>query len=124
MMVCLVSVAILLLKAASQWQGQHGSKLPQGSTQRSEFKQIIQSWQRSIDGVPIEVSCPAQQPAESHRAPTLNFLVPCRRTTSMKHCHMPTSTGPPQAFVSMPACLLLWSFCKRLMCSQCLQLQR
>ena len=58
-MVCLVAVAILLLKAASQWQSQHGSKLPQGSAQRSEFKKSIQSWQRSIDGVPIEVSCPA-----------------------------------------------------------------
>ncbi len=59
MVVCPVAVAILLLKAASQWQSQHGSKLPQGSAQRSEFKRIIQSWQRSIDGVPIEVSCPA-----------------------------------------------------------------
>ena len=59
MMVCRVAVAILLLKAASQWQSQHGSRLPQGSAQRSEFKKIIQCWQRSIDGVPIEVSCPS-----------------------------------------------------------------
>ena len=47
--------AILLLKAAEQWQGQHGPKLPTGSAQRVEFKKILQSWQRSLEGVPIEV---------------------------------------------------------------------
>ena len=42
----------------------------------------------------------------------------------MKHCHMPTNTGHPQASVSMPACLLLQSCCMPLIRSNCLQLQR
>lgn len=42
----------------------------------------------------------------------------------MKHCHMPTITGHPQASVSMPACLLLGSCCMPLMCSKRLQLRR
>lgn len=48
-----VPYAILLIKAAQQWQQQH-SKLPSSSAQRTEFKGIIKSWQRQIDGIPLE----------------------------------------------------------------------
>ena len=51
-----VFAAILLIKAAHEWQKSHSGKLPSTSAQRSEFKNIIKSWQRQIDGIPIEVS--------------------------------------------------------------------
>ena len=47
--------AVLLIKAAQEWQKQHGSKLPSNSSQRTEFKDLIKSWQRQIEGVPLEV---------------------------------------------------------------------
>ena len=51
-----VTAAILLIKAAHEWQKSHSGKLPSSSAQRSEFKNIIKSWQRQIEGIPIEVS--------------------------------------------------------------------
>jgi hypothetical protein len=51
-----VTAAILLIKAAHEWQKSHSGKLPSSSAQRSDFKNIIKSWQRQIDGIPIEVS--------------------------------------------------------------------
>jgi len=50
-----VIAAILLIKAAHEWQKSHSGNLPSSSTQQSEFKNIIKSWQRQIDGIPIEV---------------------------------------------------------------------
>ena len=50
-----VSAAILLVKAAHEWRKRHSGKLPSSSSQRSEFKDIIKSWQRKIDDIPIEV---------------------------------------------------------------------
>ena len=47
--------AVLLIKAAHLWHKQHGSSLPSSASQRSEFKDIIKSWQRQIDGIPLEV---------------------------------------------------------------------
>ena len=47
--------AVLLIKAAHEWHKRHGSQLPSTSSQRSEFKDIIKSWQRQIDGIPLEV---------------------------------------------------------------------
>ncbi|KAL3148869.1 hypothetical protein ABBQ32_001742 [Trebouxia sp. C0010 RCD-2024] len=49
-----VPYAVLLIKAAQAWQKQHGSKLPSSSSQRTEFKYLIKSWQRQIDGIPLE----------------------------------------------------------------------
>lgn len=49
-----IPYAILLIKAAHEWQKSHSGKLPSTSAQRSEFKNIIKSWQRQIDGIPIE----------------------------------------------------------------------
>lgn len=51
----IVAAAILLIKAAQQWQQQHNDKLPSTSAQRTEFKNIIKSWQRQIEGIPLEV---------------------------------------------------------------------
>ncbi|KAA6425651.1 MAG: NEDD8-activating enzyme E1 regulatory subunit-like [Trebouxia sp. A1-2] len=49
-----IPYAILLIKASHEWQKSHSGKLPSSSAQRSEFKNIIKSWQRQIDGIPIE----------------------------------------------------------------------
>ena len=51
----IVAAAIVLIKAAQQWQQQHNDKLPSTSAQRTEFKHIIKSWQRQIEGIPLEV---------------------------------------------------------------------
>lgn len=49
-----VPYAILLIKAAQEWQSHHDGKLPSTSAQRSDFKNIIKSWQRQIEGIPLE----------------------------------------------------------------------
>ncbi len=46
---------ILLLKAVQQWQKQHGSNLPASAKEKAAFRSMLKSWQRCIDGVPIEV---------------------------------------------------------------------
>lgn len=50
-----MTAAILLIKAAQQWQQQHKGQLPSSSAQRTEFKGIIKQWQRQIEGIPLEV---------------------------------------------------------------------
>lgn len=47
--------AVLLAKAAKQWQEQHDGKLPGSYPERAAFKDMIRSWQRHIDGIPLEV---------------------------------------------------------------------
>ena len=51
--------AILLLKGAQQWCAEHSRQLPQGSKEKAAFKQMLKSWQRTIDGIPAGVSSPA-----------------------------------------------------------------
>lgn len=53
----LLAVAILL-QAVAAWKGEHMGKLPSNSKEKAEFKELIKSWQRKVDGVPIPVRYP------------------------------------------------------------------
>ena len=52
---CLPGAAVLLVQAAKQWQEAHGGQLPTTYPDRAAFKDILKSWQRHIDGIPLEV---------------------------------------------------------------------
>ncbi len=52
---CLLRAAALLIKAAQQWRREHDGQLPGSSAERSAFKDLLKSWQRQIDGIPLEV---------------------------------------------------------------------
>lgn len=47
--------AVLLAQAAKQWQQEHGGALPSSTPERDAFKELLKSWQRNIDGIPLEV---------------------------------------------------------------------
>jgi hypothetical protein len=47
--------ALLLAKAAKQWQEQHGGQLPSSYQERTAFKELVASWQRHVDGMPLDV---------------------------------------------------------------------
>lgn len=49
-----VSPAVLLAKAAKQWQQEHGGALPSSTAERSAFKELLKGWQRDINGIPLE----------------------------------------------------------------------
>lgn len=51
----LLAAALLLIKAAESWRQTHDGKMPTTSKERSEFKQLLSSWQHHIEGVPLEV---------------------------------------------------------------------
>jgi hypothetical protein len=46
---------VLLIQAAATWQREHGGKLPGSYAERTAFKDLLKSWQRHIDGIPLEV---------------------------------------------------------------------
>ena len=46
---------MLLVKAAKQWIDKHDGQLPSSYAERTAFKDILKSWQRHIDGIPLEV---------------------------------------------------------------------
>lgn len=52
---CLLRAAALLIKAAQQWRREHDGQLPGSYAERSAFKDLLKSWQRQIDGIPLEV---------------------------------------------------------------------
>lgn len=52
---CHAPAAIILIQAAERWKAQQGS-LPSTSKDRATFKELITNMQRSINGVPVEVS--------------------------------------------------------------------
>lgn len=45
--------AVLLLQAIAAWRGDHTGP-PSSSAERRAFKEILQGWRRTIDGVPVE----------------------------------------------------------------------
>ncbi len=47
---------VVLVKAALQWRADHHGTLPATSSERTAFRDLLRSWQRSVDGVPLEVS--------------------------------------------------------------------
>lgn len=64
------TAGLLLVKAALQWRSEHNGALPANSAERTAFKEFIKSWQRSIDGVPLDVSrTPLNTCAASYRMP-------------------------------------------------------
>ena len=50
--------AVLLVKAVQHWRQGHGGQAPSGQD-RAGFRKLLQSWQRTIDDVPIEVGASA-----------------------------------------------------------------
>ncbi|CAK0763153.1 hypothetical protein CVIRNUC_003029 [Coccomyxa viridis] len=47
-----IPYAILLLKGAQQWCAEHSKELPHNSKEKAAFRQMLKSWQRTIDGIP------------------------------------------------------------------------
>ncbi|EFN59362.1 hypothetical protein CHLNCDRAFT_137823 [Chlorella variabilis] len=62
-----VPYAVLLAKAAKQWQEQHDGKLPGSYPERAAFKDMIRSWQRHIDGIPLEEENFAEAASNAHK---------------------------------------------------------
>jgi hypothetical protein len=50
---CVDHAATLLLKAVKQWRLHHDAP-PANAAERRAFKESIQQWQRSIEGIPLE----------------------------------------------------------------------
>ncbi|KAL4859524.1 NEDD8-activating enzyme E1 regulatory subunit AXR1 [Chlorella vulgaris] len=49
-----VPYALLLLKATKHWKEEHGGKLPSSYPERTAFKDLVNSWQRHVDGIPLD----------------------------------------------------------------------
>ena len=45
----------LLIQAADKWRSQHEGQLPKSYADKQAFKELLRSWEHSIDGIPIEV---------------------------------------------------------------------
>jgi hypothetical protein len=45
------AAAVILIKAMAAWQQDHGAP-PSGAQQRRQFKSMIESWQRKVNGIP------------------------------------------------------------------------
>ena len=58
---------LLLVKATSAWRATHQGQLPQTASERSEFKDLLRSWQRSIDGCPIPEENFTEAVANAHK---------------------------------------------------------
>lgn len=61
-----VPYGLLLVKAAQVWKESHCGKLPSTRQERSEFKQLLVGWQRTIDDVPIPEENFAEALAQAH----------------------------------------------------------
>jgi NEDD8-activating enzyme E1 regulatory subunit len=59
--------AIILIKAAKEWKANHGGKLPSTATERAEFKSLIKSWQKMVDGVPLDEENFHEAVSNAHR---------------------------------------------------------
>lgn len=49
-----IPYAVLLIQAAQQWKEAHDGQLPSSYPDRNAFKDLVRSWQRHIDGIPLE----------------------------------------------------------------------
>lgn len=70
--------AVLLIKAAQQWQQEHDGQLPGSYAERSAFKDLLKSWQRHIDGIPLEVGGPAGAGLEQSTLTKPRHAAACR----------------------------------------------
>ena len=55
------------MKAVQAWRDAHGGALPEKSPERAEFKDLLRSRQRSIDGCPIPEENFAEAVASAHK---------------------------------------------------------
>lgn len=61
-----MTAAVLLIQAVKRWYQERGPRLPANSKEKQAFRDILKSWQRSIEGVPLEVSHAARQTLLKH----------------------------------------------------------
>ena len=47
--------AVLLIQALSAWNDAHGGRLPASAEEKAQFRALLMSWQRSTDGVLMQV---------------------------------------------------------------------
>ena len=47
--------AVLLIQALSAWHDAHMGRLPSSAEEKVQFRALLRSWQRSTDGVPMQV---------------------------------------------------------------------
>ena len=47
--------AVLLIQALSAWNDAHGGRLPASAEEKAQFRALLVSWQRSADGVLMQV---------------------------------------------------------------------
>jgi amyloid beta precursor protein binding protein 1 len=59
--------AIILIKAAKEWKANHGGKLPSNAAERAGFKSLIISWQKRVDGVPLDEENFNEAVSNAHR---------------------------------------------------------
>ncbi|KAL4419001.1 hypothetical protein ABPG77_000866 [Micractinium sp. CCAP 211/92] len=62
-----IPYAALLIKAAQQWRREHDGQLPGSYAERSAFKDLLKSWQRQIDGIPLEEENFTEAVANAHK---------------------------------------------------------
>lgn len=55
------------MKAAAVWRADHDGALPSSAADRAAFKDLIGSWQRTIDGCPIPEENFAEAVAAAHK---------------------------------------------------------
>lgn len=101
-----VPYGLLLVRAAADWRAEHAGSLPATPADRQAFKDRLRTWNREVQGVPIEVR--ALEPAAGalglgrgcrHWGPCRRALAKalllclCRRRTSPKRSATPTVFG-------------------------------
>ena len=62
-----IPYAFILVKAASTWKLTHDNYLPKTAAERAAFKDLIRSWQRSIDGCPVPEENFVEAIANAHK---------------------------------------------------------
>ena len=62
-----VPYGVLLVKAAAAWKESHDNQLPKSTSDRTEFKDMIRSWQRKIDDCPIPEENFTEAIASAHK---------------------------------------------------------
>ncbi|CAL8467774.1 g7312 [Coccomyxa elongata] len=82
-----VPYGILLLKAVELWQNEHGSTLPATANDKAAFRAMLKSWQRLVDGVPVEAENFGEAISNAHKlfcppsiSPELNQILEDERT--------------------------------------------
>lgn len=61
------SAGLLLIKAAQEWKAAHGGCLPRSAADRAAFKDLLRSWQRSVDGIPLMEENFTEAVANAHK---------------------------------------------------------